>query len=137
LVASGRKEDIEPSDRLDPDNVTYQGRVLVSVLTLLPACIWQLKKLNIVFISDKATNALTTWFKEVIDRAGLSRGGRFIAKGDFKQKGFLGSGGIGRFRDALWAASVGRKKITRLSPETRARLAADHRQKIYADLAHP
>ena len=30
-------------DRLDPNNVAYQGRVVVATLTLLPACIRKLK----------------------------------------------------------------------------------------------
>ena len=27
----------------------------------------------------------------------------FVGKDSFKKRGYLGSGGIGRFRDALWA----------------------------------
>jgi hypothetical protein len=66
-------------------------------------------------------------------RAGLLKEHRFIAKKDFKNKGFLGSGGIGRFRDTLWAA-VGASGASRLSPEKRAALAESHRQKSIASL---
>ena len=54
LEASGRKEDVAPSEKLDPDNVAYQGRVLVSVLTLLPACLVELKKRKVVLVSAAA-----------------------------------------------------------------------------------
>ena len=137
LTASGRKEDLALSEKLDPDNVAYQGRVLVSVITLLPACIWELKRKKIALTSEKAEATLTKWFQQLMDRAGLLKASKFIPKGEFKQKGFLGSGGIGRFRDTLWAACVGTNAITRSSPETRANLAARHREKIYSELAKP
>jgi len=73
---------------------------------------------------------------QLMTRAGLLKNEKFIAKGEFKQKGFLGSGGIGRFRDTLWAA-VGPKKIARLSPQKRAELANDRRSKIHSELAKP
>jgi DGQHR domain-containing protein len=50
LEASGRKHDLMESDTLDPDNVAYQGRVLVSAITLIPACIWRLKATTTVMI---------------------------------------------------------------------------------------
>jgi len=136
LEASGRKEDVAPSEKLDPDNVAYQGRVLVSVLTLLPACLVELKKRKVVLVSAAAEETLTKWFSQLMTRAGLLKNEKFIAKGEFKQKGFLGSGGIGRFRDTLWAA-VGPKKIARLSPQKRAELANDRRSKIHSELAKP
>jgi len=91
LEASGRKHDIANSDKLDPDNVAYQRRVLVSALTLLPACIWTLNK--DILISNKAQKKLTNWFRGLMKRAGLLKNLRFIAKGEFRKKGFLGSGG--------------------------------------------
>jgi hypothetical protein len=135
LEASGRKEEVAPSEKLDPDNVAYQGRVLVSVLTLLPACIRELQKEKLILISIQGEAFLAKWFRRVIGRAGLVKGDKFIARGDFKQKGFLGSGGIGRFRDTLWAAAVGTKKIARLSPQSRATLANIHRSKTYSEIA--
>ena len=33
LEASGRKHDIDESEKLDPENVAYQGKVLVSAIT--------------------------------------------------------------------------------------------------------
>jgi hypothetical protein len=134
LEASGRKEDIAPSDKLDPDNVVYQGRVLVSALTLMPACIGELRRKRAVLVSEGAQAILTKWFRELMSRAGLLKGNHFIAKGEFKKKGFLGSGGIGRFRDTLWAA-VGSQGVTRLSPERRALVASTNREKAYSQLA--
>lgn len=135
LEASGRQHDIAISDKLDPDNVAYQGRVLVSALTLLPACIWNLKKARKVLISDSAERFLTDWFRGLMARAGLLPNNKFVAKGEFKKKGFLGSGGIGRFRDTLWAASIETKDISRLSAETKAALAEQHKSKVYSELA--
>ena len=44
LEATGRKEDVAESESLDPENVAYQGRAIVSFLTLIPACIWELQR---------------------------------------------------------------------------------------------
>src|SRR3989442_6669871 len=71
LDATGRKEDIAESPTLDPDNVAYQGRVVVSFLTLLPACIWMIKKADVPFVSDDAKQLLTKWLSRVMKRAGL------------------------------------------------------------------
>lgn len=44
LEASGRFESPSNSGTLDPENVAYQGRVLVSILDLVPAILWKLKR---------------------------------------------------------------------------------------------
>lgn len=134
LEASGRKHDLSESDKLDPENVAYQGRVLVSALDLAPACIWEIRSKGKHLISDKAEQILTRWFRKLLSRANLLRNGKFLPKSDFKKKGFLGSGGIGRFRDTLWAATTGKERIGRLSEEKIAQLAERNRAKIYIRL---
>src|SRR5690606_28447152 len=69
LDATGRKHDILSSEKLDSANVAYQGRVLVSFLTLLPACVWTLQKTNTTLISEEAKQKLTKWLKGLMDRA--------------------------------------------------------------------
>lgn len=134
LEASGRKEDVDPTGALDPSNVVYQGRVLVSVLTLLPACINEINRKKAPSISQRAETILTRWFHRLMKRAALvKKDGRFISKADFRTKGYLGSGGIGRFRDTLWAA-VGTSKVGRTSPEKRAILASEYRKKAHEQL---
>jgi DGQHR domain-containing protein len=133
LEASGRKEEISSSETLDSNNVVYQGRVLVSALTLLPACVNAIRRKRISLTSDRAGVLLTTWFRGVMKKAALLKNGRFISKSDFRKKGYLGSGGIGRFRDTLWAA-IGTRSVGRLSPESRADLANSHRQIAYSEL---
>jgi DGQHR domain-containing protein len=88
LDASGRRQDVAISEKLDPENVAYQGRILVSVLTLLPACILELKTKKVALTSDKAKAILTIWFQDLIGRAGLLKNKKFIAKSEFKKKGF-------------------------------------------------
>jgi DGQHR domain-containing protein len=132
--ATGRKEEINASETLDPGNVAYQGRVVVSFLTLLPACIWRLKRARIPLLSESAEGLLARWLREVMDRAGLLQRGRFLPKGAFKEKGFLGSGGIARFRDTLWAAALGSKTVPKLRPEKLAERAARNRNKIHSNL---
>ena len=133
LQASGRKEYLSTSMTLDPNNVVYQGRVLVSALTLLPACVNEIRRRRAPLISTKAELILTKWFRRLLKKAALLKNGRFISKSDFRQKGYLGSGGIGRFRDTLWAA-VGTASVGRMSAGTRANLAVTHREKTYSDL---
>lgn len=134
LEASGRKEEVAESDKLDPENVVYQGRVLVSALTLVPACINEIKRSNNkALISDNSELLLKTWFSQLMKRAGLMKNGRFLSKTDFKGKGYLGSGGIGRFRDTLWAA-LGATSVAKLSAERRAELASENRAKVYSKL---
>ncbi|MCP6726512.1 MAG: DGQHR domain-containing protein [Patescibacteria group bacterium] len=134
LEATGRKHNIDISEKLDPSNVAYQGRVLVSFLTLLPACIWILKKDNAVLISDEAKEKLVKWLQGLMKRAGLLEKDKFIAKERFKKKGYLGSGGIGRFRDTLWATTIGMKSVTRLSIEEINQRAEVNKSKVYMQL---
>src|SRR5208282_2721618 len=116
LDATGRKEEIAESESLDPENVAYQGRAIVSFLTLVPACIWELQKKKVPLVSPTAKALLAKWLRGTMERARLLKNGRFLAKGDFQRKGYLGSGGLGRFRDSLWAAATG----TNLPPRVEA-----------------
>lgn len=130
LDATGWKED-QGEGKLQPENVAYQGRVIVSFLTLLPAGLTKLgypKDIHPV-ISRPIARALTDWLRGVLKYAGLMENGRFLEKGTFKSKGYLGSGGLGRLRDTLWAAAFATKDISKLSPERIAALAVEHRGK--------
>lgn len=124
LQASGRAE-VVGAPELKPQNVVYQGRILVSVIDLVPAVLVHLKRNKIPFVSKKARDEITEWLREAIERAGLLRKGKFVKKDEFKKLGFLGSGGIGRFRNRLWAAAFKKKKLGTLTPERIAK-AADH-----------
>ena len=111
LDASGRFESTKARKHkeLDPENVVYQGRVLASILALVPAMLWELKKTKVkktevTFVSARAQERLTKWLHEIADRANLLQDGAFIEKKEFKNRMYLGSGGIGFFRDTLWAA---------------------------------
>jgi DGQHR domain-containing protein len=134
LEATGRMEKATARGGLDPDNVVYQGRVLVSVLTLIPAIIWELKKKKITLISDKSLEHLVKWFKAIASRAGVLQRDRFISRADFKRKGYLGSGGLARFRDVLWAAALAAKPVHRLSDERIGKMAASRRGKVLSAL---
>ncbi|MBA5872705.1 MAG: hypothetical protein GDA68_22350, partial [Nitrospira sp. CR2.1] len=99
--ATNRRAAGDCSVKLESDNVTYQGRVIVSFLTLIPACIWVLRNAT-AFVSENARNKLAKWLKELLDRAGLiTKSGHFLGKSEFKAKGYLGSVGIPRFRNTL------------------------------------
>jgi DGQHR domain-containing protein len=135
LEATGRKEDIAESESLDPENVAYQGRAIVSFLTLMPACIWHLKRNRVPLISDRAQNSLQTWLRGTMQRAGLIKNGRFLAKGDFKDKGYLGSGGLARFRDSLWVAAATTTKVPRLNSDNLAQRASQGRARIRLQLS--
>jgi DGQHR domain-containing protein len=137
--ASGRFENPRKakSVSLDPENVTYQGRVLVAILTLVPAMIWMLQRKGIPLISEDAAVALTHWLRDLAERAHLLEKGIFLPKSKFKQRGYLGSGGIGRFRDALWAATLGKKSLTKMKPVTVSALANKNRQKVLSELNPP
>jgi DGQHR domain-containing protein len=134
LGASGRKED-PASEQLDPTSVVYQGRVIGSALSLVPAGIWKLRHAEIPLLSDGAEHHLTIWLRQIMRSAGLLKGKKFLSKSDFIRKGYLGSGGIGRFRDTLWAAAIGNAKVSNLKPPARTDLALKHRRLIEADLA--
>jgi len=120
---------------LDPQNVAYQGRVLVSVLALIPAMIWRLKRKKVSLLSEKATSILTMSLKVVAERANLLDNGVFISKSKFKERGYLGSGGIGRFRDSLWAAVFGKHRLLGLNNEKIAILAEKNRKRVFSGLA--
>lgn len=134
--ASGRFQNlnIKDSNVVDPKNVAYQGRVLVSILTLVPAMIWKLKTKKIKFISNSATDTLTSLLKDIASNAGMLDEGVFMSKEEFKTKNFLGSGGIGRFRDTLWAALDSPKKINTTSDTKLAQLADNNRSKVFKGL---
>ncbi len=130
LKATGRQHDIAQSPQLNPANVAYQGRVLVSFLTLMPACIWKLNETKLPLLSEIAAGTLETWLKSVMKNAGLVEDGVFLDKSEFKEKGFLGSGGLAQFRDVLWAAAIASKRIDGLDREQIAEKADANRQTV-------
>lgn len=135
LEATGRREVPKENKKLEAGNVVYQGRILVSVISLMPAVFWYLKKTSQPLISAKSEERLTKWFKEIIENAGLISKGKFIGKEEFKRGGYLGSGGIGRFRDRLWASVLGAEhKISRMQPDKIAQLAEHNKQKILSKI---
>lgn len=132
LDASGRRHEIEDGEELDPQNVAYQGRVLVSILSLTPAAISMLKRAKVSFVSTKAEEHIRSWFRTIITRAGFMKNKAFINRNEFKRKGFLGSGGIAKFRNRLWAALEGRS--AGLKDETVAEKATTARDRIFQGL---
>lgn len=78
---------------------------------------------------------LSQWLVGVMDRAGLLEANKFLAKKKFQEKGFLGSGGIARFRDTLWAAALSTDAVSNLSEEQLVNLAEKHRTKVKSKLA--
>lgn len=137
LEASGRFESKTRSKgvELTPQNVAYQGRILVSVIALIPAMLWKLKGEKVTLVSDKALETLTVWLKDVADRANLLEAGVFIGKDKFKERGYLGSGGIGRFRNSLWAVVTGKGRITKSTkPDEVSDLADQSRQLVFSKL---
>ncbi len=135
LEATGRKQEVTGGEELYPDNVAYQGRVVVSFLTLLPSCIWKLRKTKDPLISEESRALLNKWLREVMSRAGLIENGQFLPKKKFKEKGFLGSGGLARFRDTLWAAAVGSQDVSTLAPDALGALAEKHRAHVRSELS--
>lgn len=131
LEATGRRETLAKGKKLESGNVVYQGRILLSVISLLPAVLWYLRKNSYPLISTKSEEKLIKWFRGLIENAGLISRGRFIDKEEFRRGGYLGSGGIARFRDRLWASVLGAEhKISRMQPEKIAELAKQNKQKI-------
>jgi len=132
LGATGRRESIDESDTLDADNVAYQGRAIVSFLTLIPACILELKKKKLRLVSEAAKTHLENWARGTMERARLmDKNGLFLAKGEFKHKGYLGSGGLARFRDTLWAAATAKKNLpSRIKAEKLEQLASESRAHV-------
>jgi DGQHR domain-containing protein len=118
LQASGR---FEKSEFLEKKELTDSN------VALIPALIWKLRKRKAVLISENATVILTEFLKSVAQNAGLLDDDVFIDRNKFKSRGFLGSGGIARFRDLLWASIKGRKtgrlkleRISKIAEENRA-----------------
>lgn len=134
--ASGRFESHKKARSLSPENVAYQGRVLVSILTLIPALVWELKKDDVSYISRKAESILTKKLRTIASRANLLESGAFIGKSKFREHEFLGSGGIGRFRDSLWAVVRGDKKLRKNArAERTAAIAEENRAFVHKSLA--
>ncbi|MDO9230338.1 MAG: DNA sulfur modification protein DndB [Syntrophales bacterium] len=137
LQASGRFESKSHFKKIEltPQNVAYQGRILVSVIALIPAMIWKLKEEKVSLVSDKALATLTDWLKDVAARANLLEDGVFIGKDKFKERGYLGSGGIGRFRNSLWAVVAGKNNISKTTkPNEVSALADQNRQMVFSKL---
>jgi len=132
LEASGRFEDpkVARKQGLSEQNVAYQGRVIVSVLTLVPAVIVELKDNKLGFGADKARTHLTKWLSDLSKRAGLLKNGVFLEKADFKERQYLGTGGVGRFRDVLWAAAGTNRSVKDLDNEEMAAHAQKYKNKI-------
>lgn len=136
LEASGRFENLLDvrTKQLNPQNVVYQSRVLVGVLDIIPAMIWHLQQKELQLLSKQAQKELITWLHLLAKRAGLIKKDQFLAKEEFKKRGYLGSGGIGRFRNVLWAAAMSRKSVARRKAEAIADLAERARERIFRDL---
>jgi hypothetical protein len=131
LEATGRRETPAKGKKLESGNVVYQGRILLSVISLVPAVLWHLKRTGQPLISAKSEEKLTKWFRGLIENADLISRGRFIDKEEFKRGGYLGSGGIARFRDRLWASVLGAERTSsRMQPDKLAVLAEQNKRKI-------
>jgi hypothetical protein len=122
------------TNQLDPQNVVYQSRVLQGVLDFIPAMIWHLQKKKVALVSERAMEELVLWLRGITKQAGLLKSGQFLAKDEFKERGYLGSGGIARLRNVLWAASIAKRSIVRRKDEAIAELAEQARQKIFREL---
>jgi DGQHR domain-containing protein len=133
LDASGRVK-AQGASELDIQTVVYQGRVLVSVMDLVPVILNKLVKGKTPFVSDKAREKIKTWLKEAIRRAGLLEGDMFIERDKFKHLGFLGQGGINKLRNILWAGINEKGNFKRMSPERITDIADLARAKVNLDL---
>jgi DGQHR domain-containing protein len=136
LEASGRREAPDELKKLSSENVVYQGRILVSVISLVPAMLWYLRESKHPLISHDSEKRLTAWLKKVIKKADLlDKKGNFVSKAEFKKGGYLGSGGIGRFRDRLWASVLGsQQRISRMKAEKIAVIAEHNKASILAKI---
>jgi len=136
LDASGRRNEAEDLQvPLDPQNVVYQGRVLVSVLSLTPAALMYALKSNYPIVSVRAGEALRKWLRRVMARAGFMQRDRFIGRDEFKEKGFLGSGGIAKFRNRLWAGTtMSVRGMSDEAIEEKAKAARDQARKFLEGL---
>ncbi len=132
--ATGRREEIDGPGELDPDNVAYQGRVIVSFMALIPACLLTIKRVRKDPLSEKIIPQLTSYLKDVMQRGGLLQNDKFLTRSKFQERGFLGSGGIARLRDILWAAAIGDESVSRFGDDRIQKLASDNRAKVHAAL---
>jgi hypothetical protein len=133
LEASGRFESRSSGGTLDPENVAYQGRVLVSILDLVPAILWKLKRVHNL-VSESAQEKTKNLLRETAERAGLLDDNVFIEKSVFKERKYLGSGGIGLFRNTLWAA-FGSTDVRRWGAERISEFANEVRANAYKALS--
>lgn len=131
LQASGRFEN--KKKELDPSNVAYQGRILVSIFTLIPAMINELLAKKVLFVSEEANKVLLKFLESIVTKAGLLENGVFIDKMKFKDRGFLGSGGTARLRDILWTATTQKVNIS-MKSEKIAEIAELNRKKVFSSL---
>jgi DGQHR domain-containing protein len=135
LEASGRFEYPSDGATLDPENVAYQGRVLVSILDLVPAILWKLRRLQNL-ISENARHKTKILLQDTAERAGLLDNDKvFIDRRVFKERKYLGSGGIGLFRNTLWAALGSGDSVRRWGPERIAAAAEEVRTRAARALA--
>lgn len=135
LEASGRFESPTEGNTLDPENVAYQGRVLVSILDLVPAILWKIKRLRNL-VSENSKQKTTALLQDTAERAGLlDRDKIFINKRDFKERKYLGSGGIGLFRNTLWAALGSDDSVKKWGPERISAFADEVRARATKALA--
>jgi hypothetical protein len=96
--------------------------------------LWELRKRNAPLVSAKAQEWLTNWLHNIANRAALLDGDVFIGKREFKNRNYLGSGGIGLFRDTLWAALGAKLNLRRAKPERIAQVAGGIRSKVFRAL---
>ncbi|MGA2714011.1 MAG: hypothetical protein ABSG41_12965 [Bryobacteraceae bacterium] len=108
--------------------------MLVSILDLVPALLWKLKRARHL-VSDEAQQRTKKLLQETAGRADLLDGEVFIGKSEFKTRKYLGSGGIGLFRDTLWAAFDATGGVSRIRPEKISELANRARAKVAKALA--
>jgi DGQHR domain-containing protein len=136
LNAVGRLEDPEEVRRagLSAENVAYQGRVIVSVLTLVPAIILELRKTKLRFSSEAAAEHITEWLHTLAKRAGLLKNGKFIGKEEFKERRYLGAGGVALFRDVLWTAVGRARAISNLDDDEISAAAERNRRRVQHEL---
>ncbi len=136
LDASGRFESKGNSKRkrLDSENVAYQGRILVSILDLVPAMLLELRRTKAAPVSGKAQQRLTKWLREMADKAALLDDNVFIGKKEFKNRRYIGSGGIGLFRDTLWATIETKRDLRRMKSGEIAEAADEVRLKMHRAL---
>lgn len=113
------------------ENIAYQGRILVSVLTLVPALLSKIKSKRYKVISDNAAELITRELTHIARSAGLIKNNAFISKEEFAKKGYVGSGGIGRFRDTLWAAFDNNRRIYTANMDTISDWAEENRVRIF------